>query len=376
MKLKTANRRLTFMSLFLATAMMANIPSTSVFAQDDMLDQADDILSSDSLQMDDINLEGKLSPSERMRQRREKLEERNKVMVEKKIEDIRVKQELALTNKLQDAFGKSLNNLKEDKVEVTQAAPVMPVAPQPVIIPTPVVETKIIEVKEAPIVEAKKSKIIPYIGATSLKSNRIDFESKTNLGVTFETMVLPKISVGLGVAYTSLEITDVANSFYNYGSSYVPSYGNPYGPSYYNSFGNTGRKMSSSKTSVEANGKFLLTEDSKIRPFIGASLSYNRSNLKYDDVGNGYNYGGISLGNEGYSSTAMGASLKLGGEVDFNETLGLNVDLSYSKTLSSGISNTANTTNNNPDQVRLQNVTKEMQDADITAVQAGLLVKF
>jgi hypothetical protein len=93
MKLTNENRRSTFMSLFLASALIAGIHSGSVKAQDDMLDEANDSLSGDdSLQMDDINLEGKLSPSERLRQRREKLEERNKVMVEKKIEDIRVKQ--------------------------------------------------------------------------------------------------------------------------------------------------------------------------------------------------------------------------------------------------------------------------------------------
>src|SRR5207253_9188086 len=112
---KTVSTRLTFMSLFLATALAAGIHAPVLHAQDDMLDEADD-----ALQMDDINLEGKLSPSERLRQRREKLEERNKVMVEKKIEDIRVKQEIALTNKLQDAFGKSLNNLNEDKVQTVQ----------------------------------------------------------------------------------------------------------------------------------------------------------------------------------------------------------------------------------------------------------------
>lgn len=364
MKLSTENRRLTFMSLFLASALVAGIHSANVAAQDDMLDEAEDALSSDSLQMDDINLEGKLSPSERLRQRREKLEERNKIMVEKKIEDIRVKQEIALTNKLQDAFGKSLNNLNEDKVQVVQAAPV---APQPIIAPVAVVETKLIEEKIEPVKEVKKSKVIPYLGATSIKGDKIDFESKLNLGVNLETMVLPQLSVGVGVGYTSLDITDVANTFVNSGSVYNPNY--------YNYFG-AGRKMSSSKVTIEANGKFFLTEESRIKPFVGAALSYNRSNLKYEDGGNGYNSNGVNFGNEGYSSTAMGATAKLGAEVDFNDTVGLNIDLSYTKTLSSGISSSADTSSINPDQVRLQNITKSMEDSDITAIQAGLVVRF
>jgi outer membrane protein W len=367
MKLTNENRRSTFMSLFLASALIAGIHSGSVKAQDDMLDEANDSLSGDdSLQMDDINLEGKLSPTERLRQRREKLEERNKVMVEKKIEDIRVKQEIALTNKLQDAFGKSLNNLNEDKVQVVQAAPV---APQPIVVaaPVPVIETKIIEVKEEKLPEVKKSKVIPYLGTQSMKGDKIDFQSNINFGANLETMVLPQLSVGIGAGYTTLDITDVANDFLSSGSQI--------GTTYYNSFG-AGRKMSSSKVTIEANSKFFLTVESKIKPFVGAALSYNRSNLKYDDGGNGYSNNGVNFGNEGYSSTAMGATAKLGAEVDFTETVGLNIDLSYSKNLSSGISSNANTTTNNPDQVRLQNVTKSMEDSDITAIQAGLVVKF
>jgi opacity protein-like surface antigen len=366
MKLIKENRRLTFMSLFLASALIAGIHSASVKAQDDMLDEANDSLSGDdSLQMEDINLEGKLSPSERLRQRREKLEERNKIMVEKKIEDIRVKQEIALTNKLQDAFGKSLNNLNEDKVQVVQAAPV---APQPVVVaaPAPIIE-RIIEVKEEKIPEIKKSKVIPYLGAQSIKGDKIDFESKLNIGANLETMISNQFSVGLGVGYTSLDITDVANDFVNSGSVYNPTY--------YNSFG-TGRKMSSTKITIEANSKYFLTVESRIKPFVGAGVSYNRSNLKYDDNGNGVSQNGVNFGNEGYSSTAMGATAKLGAEVDFNETVGLNIDLSFTKTLSSGISSTANTSNNNPDQGRLQNVTKSMEDSDITSIQAGLVVRF
>lgn len=365
MKLTKENRRLTFMSLFLASALLAGFHSGSVKAQDDMLDDADEAIGSDALQMDNINLEGKLSPSEKLRQRREKLEERNKVMVEKKIEDIRVKQEIALTNKLQDAFGKSLNNINEDKVQVVQAAPI---APQPVA-PVQVVETKIIEVKAEPIKEAKKSKVIPYIGAQSIKGDQIDFQSKLNIGANLETMVLSQLSVGLGVGYTSLDITDTANTFVN-----NTNYGQ-YGSTYSNSFG-TGRAMSSTKITVEANSKYFLTVESRIKPFVGAGLNYNRSNLTYNDNGNGYNYNGVSFGNEGFSSTTVGATAKLGAEVDFNESVGLNIDLAYTKSLSSGISNTANTTTSNPDQVRLQNITQSMENSDITSVQAGLIVRF
>ena len=360
MRVTKETRRLTFMSLFLASALMSGIHSNSLKAETDMLDSADEALSTDKLQMDNINLEGKLTPSERMRKKREKLEERNKLMVEKKIEDIRIKQEIALTNRLQEAFGKSLNNLTEDKVQVSQAAP------QSVGL-TPVVETRVFEPREDSSLEVKKSKIIPYLGAQSIKGNKVDFESKLNIGANLETMVFNQLSFGLGVGYTSLDISDTANDFIGNNAQYNSNY--------YNSFG-TGRTMSSTKLVIEANSKFFIASESRFKPFVGAGLSYNRSNLKYNDSGNGYNYNNINYGNEGFASSAVGASAKLGAEVDFNEVVGFNIDLSYSKNLTSGISSTATATNTNPDQARLQNVTKSMEDADITAVQAGLIVRF
>ena len=49
-----------------------------------------------------------LSPSERLRLRREQLELRNQIMVEKKIEQIRLQQELALAKKLEDSMNKTI----------------------------------------------------------------------------------------------------------------------------------------------------------------------------------------------------------------------------------------------------------------------------
>jgi hypothetical protein len=368
--MKLENRRLSFMTLFLATAIMAN--AQGVKAQEDyMLDDAEDALgSSGTLDMDQINIDGKLSPSELLRRRREKLEERNKLMVEKKIEDIRVKQEIALTNKLQDAFGKSLNNLNEDKVQVQQAAPVA-VAPAPVVVaPAPIIETRIVEVA-APVEKVvKTSKIIPSLGASTIKGDKIDFESNMNLNVSLETQVLPQVTVGLGLGYTSLNITDVSNDFVNLGVY------NPYPTTgYQNVYGTGGRKMSLGKFSIEANSKFFLIEDSKIKPYVGGALSLNRSNLKYEDGGM-YTSNGINYGTEGYTSSTLAGTAKLGAEVDFTETIAFNLDVSYTKNITSGIAKNADSTNLNPDQGRLENITKAIEESDTTAILAGLVVRF
>jgi outer membrane protein W len=254
-------------------------------------------------------------------------------------------------------------------VQVTQAAPVA-VAPQPVVAPaTPTVIERVIEV-EAPVKkEEKKSKIIPSLGASTIKGDRIDFESNLNLAVNLETMVMPQVSVGLGLGYTSLDITDVSNDFVNIGVY------NPYPTTGYQNVYGTGRKMSLGKVSIEANSKFFFTEDSKIKPYAGGGLSYNRSNLKYEDGGM-YSANGISFGSEGYSSSTLAGTAKLGAEVDFSDTIGFNLDLSYTKNITSGIAKNADTTNVNPDQQRLENITKAIEDADTTAIQAGLVVRF
>ncbi len=369
MKTNTANRRLTFMSLFLVTMMLAGIHG--VKAQD-MLDDTEELLQDGgAMQMDDINLDGKLSPSERMRKNREKLEERNKMMVEKKIEDVRIRQEIALTNKLQDAFGKSLNNLNEDKVQVAQAAPVAP-QPAPVVVAAPtVIETKIVEVPVPEKVQ-KDSKVIAALGATAMKGDMIDFESKLNINISAENHLLPNVSMGIAVGYTTLDITDTSNSFVNTSSQIYYNTNSGYNAT----FGNTGRAISYDRFSVETNAKFFLTVESKVKPFVGAALGYNRSSMKYTDSGNNYAYNNVNYGNEGQSSGYFSGAAKLGAEVDFSETVGLNLDLSYTKSLSSGIASKNSTTTLNPDQVRLANITKAMEESDVTAVQLGLLVKF
>lgn len=52
-----------------------------------------------------------LSPSEKMRLYREQMEIRNQLMVQKKIEQIRLKQELALAKKLEDSMNQTIQNI-------------------------------------------------------------------------------------------------------------------------------------------------------------------------------------------------------------------------------------------------------------------------
>jgi outer membrane protein W len=364
MKLRADNKRSTFMSLFLATALVAmSAHSTSLRAQDDVLDDAEDALAnSDTLDMDQIDIEGRLSPSELMKRRREKLEERNKIMVEKKIEDIRVKQEIALTNKLQGAFNNSLNNLNEDKVQTAQAAPA-PVAPAPII------ETRIVEVPAEPVKVERNSKIIPQLGVSSIKGDRLDLETDLTIGVQAETMVTSQISVGLGLGYSTMKLTDVGNN-------YSTNYGGYYNNDYRNVYGTAGREMSLSKFTIEGNAKFFFTEDSMIKPYIGGGIAFNRSTLKYENQ-NSYSYQSYNFGKEDYGSSSVGGSLKLGAEISFNDTVGANIEFGAAKNISSGISKSSElNTTYNPDQGRLENISKEIEEGTTTSIQAGVVIKF
>jgi outer membrane protein W len=196
-----------------------------------------------------------------------------------------------------------------------------------------------------------------------------DFESKINLQVSAENHVMPNITVGIGIGYTSLDLTDTANNFITPGTQVI------YNNGYNNVFGN-GRLANYDRFTFEANTKFFLTVDSKIKPFVGATLGYNRSSIKYADSGNNYQTNNVTFGNEGFSSGYVSAGAKLGAEIDLAENVAMNLDLSYTKAITSGISSNSQVTNNNPDQLRLSNITNAMEKSDVTAIQVGVVVRF
>lgn len=369
-KCKKLGQKISAFALVMTSVASLTFISSPSFAQDDLLDDADDALSAtDALDMDQIDIDGKLSPSELMKRRREKLEERNKVMVEKKIEDIRVKQEMALTQKLQGAFSNSLSQL-DGAAKQPEVAPTPAPAPAPVqVAPAPIVETKIVEVPAPEIKEIKKSKIIPSVGVSSIKGDRIDLQSNASLGILGESEIYPQVALGLGLTYTTLDLTDVSNNFIDYG------YGN-YGLGYNAMYGGSGRQMEYTKLQVEAHGKYFFIDEAKLRPYAGIGLSFNRSNLNYQNNNSYYN-GGVNFGNESLVSTSMAAKAMLGAEFSFTETLALNIDLSYCQNVTSGISQSAGTNASiNPDQRRLENVMRQIDDGSVTQAQIGLAIKF
>lgn len=325
-------------------------------AQDDLLFETDNVLESEQLDIDGYyNEKPKKTAADRMADMRRRLEERNEQMVDKKIEDIRIKEEAKLTKQLQRAFTEGMNNLGQDSVSKKQAATQKVEAPAP-------------EPKKL----AKPNKVVPTFGVLNIKGAEVDFESNLNMGLAFETMVSKNFAAGLGVNYSSMDIVDYNSTQFN-NNYYYGGYNNNYNQFY----GNNGREMGYKRLQMEVSGKFYLSVENKIRPFVSAALSYNRASLDYNDDGQGYSYQGTQFGDEGYSSSYIGGTAAFGSEVVFTESFGAQLDFRYNKGLTGGFNSESEANGfRNPDQLRLENIGQAIEEADFFSLNAGIVFMF
>jgi len=336
-------------------AAMALIGATPMaLGQDDpLLADTEEILNSEQ-----INIDGtfrKQTAADRIEKMRKRLENQNEQMVQKKIEDIRINQEKQLAGKLQKAFRGNMQAMDDmDSVQTVQAAP------QRIVAPAPIIEEK----KEL------KNKIIPYFGVRQYNGENIDsFESKVNAGLTMENMITDHFSIGLGVNYTTMDITD-RNSFVGF-----------------NSFGyNDGDNISYQNINLNLNGKFFMTKDSTIRPYVGLGLGYNRTSMKYNEENSQFNQGfGTNFGNtqnneeSKVSGSNVSGSGMIGAEVSFTENLGLNLEFNYTRAITSAFDGTQNLGFggfNDVAKANLRTLGDNLEDSDIASLNLGFVIKF
>lgn len=343
--------------LKLAVVALLATQATTTFAQGDaLLSETEDILNSEQ-----IDIDGRFrqeTPAQRIEKMRKKLEAQNEQMVQKKIEDIRIKQEQELAGKLQEAFQGNAQALDSDmdsgmgnmdSVQTIQAAPTQIIAPMP-------------EKEE----EKLKNKIIPFFGVKQFNGDSIDsFESQVNAGISMENMVTDRFSVGLGVNYTTMSINDYTN-YYSY---------NPYGF-------NDGDKISYTNLNLNLNTKFFLTVDSKIRPYLGLGAGYNRTTLKYDEERTQFNrgYGSQYSFDDGQvSGSNITGTGMVGAEVSFTETLGLNVEFNYTRALTYAFDGQATYYTGTFGEVAEQNLENYgygLENSDVAALNVGFVIKF
>ncbi len=305
------------------------VVSSSAFAQDYLVSETEEILNSEQIDIDgQFRRESAADKVEKMRKR---LEKQNEEMVQKKIEDIRIKNEQKLATDLKGAFnGQAIGTDQEvDTVETVQAAP------QTIIAPAPIIE------------EADyKNAIIPFLGIKQYEGDDIDgFESEMNAGITFENEISNRFRIGIGATYTTLDFTD---TFYD-------------------------EEISTRNINLNLTGKFFLATESSIRPYLGLGLGYNRMNLEYDTE-----LSGEKLEASGSNVNGSGS---VGVEFAFAKNLGLNIDFTYSRALTSGFdendsvgTRTFITRDNLED--RLENYGNALEESNVAALNIGFLIKF
>ena len=106
-------------SFFLATAILAGSGFQMATANDDaLLNDTETILNSDQIDIDG-QFRSKQSDAQRLSKMRKKIEKKHERMIQKKIEDIRIQEELRLGQKLQQAFDGTVQGT--DSVSMGQA---------------------------------------------------------------------------------------------------------------------------------------------------------------------------------------------------------------------------------------------------------------
>lgn len=337
----------------------------SVLAQDDtLLSDTEEVLdSSEAIDVDGTH--NRPTEADRMAKMRRNLEAKNEELVRKKIEDVRMKEEMRMTKRLANAFNAGMGNLdnNNDEVKTTQAAPVvaaLPPAPAVVTAPAPVVEP-------APDYNFAGTKVIPNAGLLMIKGDKIDFESKFNGGIMVESMVLPRLSFGLGFNYATLDLVDLDGNTYN-------SYGQYYNNGYYNTYGQ-GRELSYKHMNVELNSKLFLAQDTRIRPYVGVGLGFNKTKLQYDN-NTTYTYTNSQFGNEEYNSTYASGLGMIGAEAIFSKNVGMNVEFKYARGFTNMQEDSALSASSSPDQAKLDRIGQAIEESNFMSINAGLIVSF
>jgi len=353
--------------------------SALVYAQEDaLLADTETVLNSEKIDIDGewktpAAPPKKLSNAQLIKRARKKSTRHNIQQISKEIEQIQVsteqiedilnKEDKRLQNGVDAAFG---GETIQDSVSQKEAA-VESVMPAP--LPTPIAEPR------------KKFKLIPTMGVTHISGQAVDFESKTSVGLNFETDISARFAVGIGVNYTSLDVKEIDNNILYNGLPPCTSYG----CSGYGQYYGQGRELGYKHFLLEFTGKYFFTAPTTmIRPYFGLGLGYNRTRLEYDDSDSGNNNGGyynsthqFRYGDEQFTSSYISGSALLGTEINFTETIGLNLDLKYRKGLSAGFGTESKAQSiYNRDQQKLDRIGKDIEDSNFYSINAGLIVKF
>jgi outer membrane protein W len=363
--MKTLSKSKRAQSFFLATMLVAGAGMTVAQADTNksLLNDTDSILNSEQIDIDG-QFRKKNIDAKQLAKLRKKIEKRHEEMIQQKIEDIRLQEELKLGQKLQAAFS---DNGNSDAVSMGQAA----VAKQTMTGAAPT------------LMGAKKNRVIPSLGLLKVQSDNTNFDT-LNANIGFETTIKERFIVGLSVGYANLDIKDInPNYAYSSFSSFNNGFYNPYAAS---SAYNTGREMSYKQLDIAVNGKFYVLKNSKVKPFVGLGAGFRRSTLQYNTADPFFNQAiglgvGQTLEEAEYVGNYVTGEASVGADMNISSNIGARLSVNYSRGLTESSQNANSTDANNvfyqsADQNNLDNVGREIEKASMLGISAGLIVNF
>lgn len=216
----------------------------------------------------------------------------------------------------------------------------------------------------APLKAFEEIKLMPFFGVTNFQGEAEKLETSFAGGLRLESNVNNRLSMGVGLNYGVFETED-------FGTNYINQ---PYAGAYFGAFGR-GRQIDYSNVGVDFYAKFFLTRGERFRPYIGGGIGLNRMTLAYQDS-NSYTGFGQSFGNEELTNTYATGMLMGGTEVLITKSIGLNIELQYSRGFAAGEANTGVNPFNAPDQRRLQTLSDEIINSNALSIFAGMVVTF
>ena len=158
-----------------------------------------------------------------------------------------------------------------------------------------------------------------------------------------------------------------------YGNYY--NYSNYYGMGYNSIYGNNSRTAEMTQWDLSVDTKFYFGRSKRFMPYLGAGLSFSRFNLNYDEESM-YNWNGYNNGDESTTGSYLSGLVVTGTDINFTDTLGMKLELSYSKGFTGVLGENSNTYTFNPDQEKLQALGEEVSNGHSFGINAGMLIKF
>jgi opacity protein-like surface antigen len=262
----------------------------------------------------------------------------------------------------------------EDKVQVQQAAPqpviiqnIMPEQKsekkelsEPESIPLSLENTieKTIPAEKVELEASDKMKVYPYIGMSSFDGTDVSgIQTNSLVGIRLESKPFAgRLAMGAGVSYKQLTTKDSGGSVYIVDPYFAP-------------------EVDMSSTGIDLYAKLILIKDSAFMPYITGGFGYNIMQLQYAESGSFVNPVVGSMGGNAQRNFVTGT---VGGGIDyaFTPAIGANLELNYSKGVSSFDNQNASYSNGYYGQARLQELANSFTNANLFTVQAGLLVFF